>query len=255
MAPHLTRLSSVPLKGQSVSDDTLCLATEQPFNIFLSCWVFSDVGLYTCSSAHIWSTLHGIIWCSQKVLKHAEHNKGITKLLRLDGTRGNVWSNPAAHCYEGFYPGLRRKRLCFATVLKNGRKHVGNRFVLCHVPLVTMNWPLLAGKISVNDWAAAMESVLQLELPWRMLRSQLAQMNADGEVDFMSCFYDLKIGQPIKEVRRKTPPWKSWRNSFWCNLRHKANRVDIYSWTSCWASFYSHWREMSTARVRIIIPC
>ncbi|NWQ97299.1 PPE1 phosphatase, partial [Burhinus bistriatus] len=57
------------------------------------------------------------------------------------------------------------------------------------------------GKISVNDWAAAMESVLQLELPWRMLRSQLAQMNSDGEVDFMSCFYDLKIGQPIKEVQ------------------------------------------------------
>ncbi|NXN64823.1 PPE1 phosphatase, partial [Himantopus himantopus] len=57
------------------------------------------------------------------------------------------------------------------------------------------------GKISVNDWAAAMESVLQLELPWRMLRSQLAQMNPDGEVDFMSCFYDLKIGQPVKEVQ------------------------------------------------------
>uniref|UniRef100_A0A8C3JE58 Serine/threonine-protein phosphatase with EF-hands n=1 Tax=Calidris pygmaea TaxID=425635 RepID=A0A8C3JE58_9CHAR len=57
------------------------------------------------------------------------------------------------------------------------------------------------GKISVNDWAAAMESVLQLELPWRMLRSQLAQMNSDGEVDFMSCFYDLKIGQPVKEVQ------------------------------------------------------
>ncbi|NXY68860.1 PPE1 phosphatase, partial [Glareola pratincola] len=57
------------------------------------------------------------------------------------------------------------------------------------------------GKISVNDWAAAMESVLQLELPWRMLRSQLAQMNSDGEVDFMSCFYDLKMGQPIKEAQ------------------------------------------------------
>ncbi|XP_052650123.1 serine/threonine-protein phosphatase with EF-hands 1 isoform X2 [Harpia harpyja] len=57
------------------------------------------------------------------------------------------------------------------------------------------------GRISVNDWAAAMESVLQLELPWRMLRSQLAQMTPDGEVDFMSCFYDLKIGQPIKEVQ------------------------------------------------------
>ncbi|XP_053827505.1 serine/threonine-protein phosphatase with EF-hands 1 [Vidua macroura] len=57
------------------------------------------------------------------------------------------------------------------------------------------------GRISVNDWAAAMESVLQLELPWRMLRSQLAQMNPDGEVDFMSCFYDLKMGQSIKEAQ------------------------------------------------------
>ncbi|XP_074952619.1 serine/threonine-protein phosphatase with EF-hands 1 [Phalacrocorax aristotelis] len=57
------------------------------------------------------------------------------------------------------------------------------------------------GKISVNDWAAVMESVLQLELPWRMLRPHLVQMNPDGGVDFMSCFYDLKIGQPIKEVQ------------------------------------------------------
>ncbi|NXU08637.1 PPE1 phosphatase, partial [Pardalotus punctatus] len=57
------------------------------------------------------------------------------------------------------------------------------------------------GRISVNDWAEAMESVLQLELPWRMLRSQLAQMNPNGEVDFMSCFYDLKMGQPIKEAQ------------------------------------------------------
>ncbi|XP_009899088.2 serine/threonine-protein phosphatase with EF-hands 1 [Dryobates pubescens] len=57
------------------------------------------------------------------------------------------------------------------------------------------------GTIPVNDWAAAMESVLQLDLPWRMLRSQLAQISPDGEVDFMSCFYDLKISQPIKEAQ------------------------------------------------------
>ncbi|NXN10648.1 PPE1 phosphatase, partial [Indicator maculatus] len=57
------------------------------------------------------------------------------------------------------------------------------------------------GTIPVTDWAAAMESVLQLDLPWRMLRPQLAQMSPDGEVDFMSCFYDLKISQPIKEAQ------------------------------------------------------
>ncbi|KFR15525.1 Serine/threonine-protein phosphatase with EF-hands 1, partial [Opisthocomus hoazin] len=61
--------------------------------------------------------------------------------------------------------------------------------------------PNSTGKISVDDWAAAMESVLQLELPWRMLRPQLAQMDPDGDIDFMSCFYDLKIDQPIKEVQ------------------------------------------------------
>lgn len=111
-----------------------------------------------------------------------------------------------------FYPRVRRKCLfCNCSYW----------CVLYHVLLVTMNWPLLAGRISVNDWAAVMESVLQLELPWRMLRSQLAQTTPDGEVDFMSCFYDLKIGQPIKEVRTKMPPCKSWRSSFWCNLRHK----------------------------------
>ncbi|NXX40018.1 PPE1 phosphatase, partial [Tricholaema leucomelas] len=57
------------------------------------------------------------------------------------------------------------------------------------------------GTIPVSDWAAAIESVLQLDLPWRMLRPQLAQMSPDGEVDFMSCFYDLKIGQPVKEAQ------------------------------------------------------
>ncbi|KFW79688.1 Serine/threonine-protein phosphatase with EF-hands 1, partial [Manacus vitellinus] len=57
------------------------------------------------------------------------------------------------------------------------------------------------GCISVPDWVAAMESVLHLELPWRMLRPRLAQMNPDGQVDFMSCFYDLKMDQPIKEAQ------------------------------------------------------
>ncbi|NXA09871.1 PPE1 phosphatase, partial [Sapayoa aenigma] len=56
------------------------------------------------------------------------------------------------------------------------------------------------GSISVHDWAAAMESVLQLQLPWRILRPRLAHMNPDGEIDFMSCFYDLKMDQPIKEA-------------------------------------------------------
>lgn len=78
-----------------------------------------------------------------------------------------------------------------------------------------------------------MESVLQLGLPWRMLRPQLAQMNPDGKVEFMSCFYDLKIGQPIKEVRRRTPPRRSCEEQLLMQLeaqdRGLANQADIYS--------------------------
>ncbi|XP_062433357.1 serine/threonine-protein phosphatase with EF-hands 1 [Rhea pennata] len=58
-----------------------------------------------------------------------------------------------------------------------------------------------AGKISVNDWAEAMESVLCLELPWRMLRSRLAQLTPDGCIDYATCFHNLKLGKPVEEVQ------------------------------------------------------
>uniref|UniRef100_A0A8C7E828 Serine/threonine-protein phosphatase n=1 Tax=Nothoprocta perdicaria TaxID=30464 RepID=A0A8C7E828_NOTPE len=54
----------------------------------------------------------------------------------------------------------------------------------------------LTGKLSVSDWAEAMESVLQLELPWRTLRAQLARLSADGRIEYTSCFYDLEIEKP-----------------------------------------------------------
>lgn len=73
----------------------------------LSCWVFSSMGIYNCSSAQIWSTLHGITCFSQKVLKHVDHHNSIIKLLKLEGTCGDVYSNPSACCYKGFFiPGL-----------------------------------------------------------------------------------------------------------------------------------------------------
>ncbi|NXK49495.1 PPE1 phosphatase, partial [Chauna torquata] len=57
------------------------------------------------------------------------------------------------------------------------------------------------GKISVSDWAAAMESVLRLELPWRTLQFQLAKTDPDGKVDYMSCFYNMEIAQSTEEVQ------------------------------------------------------
>ncbi|KAG8450594.1 hypothetical protein GDO86_003025 [Hymenochirus boettgeri] len=57
------------------------------------------------------------------------------------------------------------------------------------------------GKISVSDWATAVENVLHLNLPWRTLRPRLVQLNPEGSIDYLSCFEDLQIEQPIKEVQ------------------------------------------------------
>ncbi|NXA46893.1 PPE1 phosphatase, partial [Nothocercus julius] len=56
-----------------------------------------------------------------------------------------------------------------------------------------------SGKLAVSDWAEAMESVLQLELPWRTLRTQLVRLSADGRIEYTSCFYDLEIEKPVEE--------------------------------------------------------
>uniref|UniRef100_A0A8C2U6E3 Serine/threonine-protein phosphatase n=1 Tax=Coturnix japonica TaxID=93934 RepID=A0A8C2U6E3_COTJA len=55
------------------------------------------------------------------------------------------------------------------------------------------------GRISVNDWATAMESVLQLQLPWRTLKSQLVKTYPDGNVDYMSCFYYMNTARPMHQ--------------------------------------------------------
>ncbi|XP_035398023.1 serine/threonine-protein phosphatase with EF-hands 1 isoform X2 [Cygnus atratus] len=57
------------------------------------------------------------------------------------------------------------------------------------------------GKISVSDWAAAMESVLCLELPWRTLQLHLVKTDPDGKVDYMSCFHNMEIAQSTEEVQ------------------------------------------------------
>ncbi|NXC46079.1 PPE1 phosphatase, partial [Penelope pileata] len=57
------------------------------------------------------------------------------------------------------------------------------------------------GRMSVSDWAAAMESVLQLNLPWRTLKARLVKTDPDGKVDYMSCFYYMDTAHPTQEVQ------------------------------------------------------
>uniref|UniRef100_A0A669QLX5 Serine/threonine-protein phosphatase n=1 Tax=Phasianus colchicus TaxID=9054 RepID=A0A669QLX5_PHACC len=56
-----------------------------------------------------------------------------------------------------------------------------------------------SGRISVSDWAAVMESVLQLKLPWRTLKSRLVKTDPDGNVDYMSCFYYMDTARPMHQ--------------------------------------------------------
>uniref|UniRef100_A0A672ITR7 Serine/threonine-protein phosphatase with EF-hands n=1 Tax=Salarias fasciatus TaxID=181472 RepID=A0A672ITR7_SALFA len=47
------------------------------------------------------------------------------------------------------------------------------------------------GRVSLNDWASVVESVMHLDLPWRMLRCQLVTCKtSDGMVDYQEWFHD-----------------------------------------------------------------
>ncbi|XP_064412961.1 serine/threonine-protein phosphatase with EF-hands 1 [Latimeria chalumnae] len=54
------------------------------------------------------------------------------------------------------------------------------------------------GRISVNEWASAIESVLTMDLPWRTMRSRLVRLSPDGKVEYLSCFEDLWLEKPVK---------------------------------------------------------
>nr|XP_014345038.1 PREDICTED: serine/threonine-protein phosphatase with EF-hands 1 [Latimeria chalumnae] len=56
----------------------------------------------------------------------------------------------------------------------------------------------LPGRISVNEWASAIESVLTMDLPWRTMRSRLVRLSPDGKVEYLSCFEDLWLEKPVK---------------------------------------------------------
>ncbi|XP_060043866.1 serine/threonine-protein phosphatase with EF-hands 2 [Erinaceus europaeus] len=55
------------------------------------------------------------------------------------------------------------------------------------------------GLITLSDWVAAMESVLQLGLPWRMLRPQLVSSSTDNMLEYKSWLEDLAKEQLSRE--------------------------------------------------------
>ncbi|XP_051475775.1 serine/threonine-protein phosphatase with EF-hands 2 isoform X2 [Apus apus] len=55
------------------------------------------------------------------------------------------------------------------------------------------------GRITLSNWATAVESVLQLGLPWRMLRPQLVRSTVDGTLEYKGWLDDLALEQRSQE--------------------------------------------------------
>ncbi|XP_041957321.1 serine/threonine-protein phosphatase with EF-hands 2 [Alosa sapidissima] len=60
------------------------------------------------------------------------------------------------------------------------------------------------GLISLNNWAKAVGTVLHLDLPWRMLRSQLVTLTPNNMLDYHSWFMELSIKDPNVERVEQT---------------------------------------------------
>nr|XP_055036972.1 serine/threonine-protein phosphatase with EF-hands 2-like [Misgurnus anguillicaudatus] len=60
--------------------------------------------------------------------------------------------------------------------------------------------PQDAGLISLRNWALAVEKVLRLGLPWRVLRSQLVPSTQDGMLNYNDWFNQLSIIQPNTKI-------------------------------------------------------
>jgi len=57
------------------------------------------------------------------------------------------------------------------------------------------------GTISINDWCQVTTDVLELKLPWRMLRSRLVKLNCHGMILYESTFEGLSSSSIITNVR------------------------------------------------------
>ncbi|XP_051551979.1 serine/threonine-protein phosphatase with EF-hands 2-like [Myxocyprinus asiaticus] len=60
------------------------------------------------------------------------------------------------------------------------------------------------GLISLNNWASAVEQVLHLDLPWRVLRPQLVSDTTDSMLNYYCWFRDLALKKPSSENVEQT---------------------------------------------------
>ncbi|XP_035247761.1 serine/threonine-protein phosphatase with EF-hands 2-like isoform X2 [Anguilla anguilla] len=101
------------------------------------------------------------------------------------------------------------------------------------------------GWISLNNWAAAVKNVLRLDLPWRVLRSQLVTSAQDGQLDYHSWFNELAIKEPNIEIPHQ--------NLLETMYRHHSNLETIFriidtdhSGLISLEEFHQTWKLLST---------
>lgn len=56
------------------------------------------------------------------------------------------------------------------------------------------------GLITIREWTEVMEGVLELRLPWGMIRKQIYVKMIDGKVDYESCLERYQIEAMFSQV-------------------------------------------------------
>ncbi|KAF4802781.1 hypothetical protein TURU_022429 [Turdus rufiventris] len=102
------------------------------------------------------------------------------------------------------------------------------------------------GRISLSSWATAVESVLRLGLPWRMLRPQLVRSTKDGMLEYKSWLDDLAMEQRSQEHIQSSLLETIYRNR--SNLetifriidRDHSGLISFEEFQQTWKLFSSH---------------
>lgn len=94
------------------------------------------------------------------------------------------------------------------------------------------------GLTSLRSWAVAMETVLHLSLPWRVLRSQLVSSSNDGMLNYDDWFNQLSIIQPNTKVMQTQVHKQRVRN----HIIHTtiSNKSKIHGNAELWVSTTAH---------------
>ncbi|XP_007259428.3 serine/threonine-protein phosphatase with EF-hands 1 isoform X1 [Astyanax mexicanus] len=101
------------------------------------------------------------------------------------------------------------------------------------------------GRISINEWAQVLDTVLRLDLPWRTLRPRLVRLASDGNVEYESCFENISAGQPLPQV---TPNFAETLYRYRTDLeiifniidKDHSGQISIEEFRQTWKLFSAH---------------